>query len=270
MIAPTSTVKSKSTSGARKVLPGGGDSEVSRITVGYIRCSTQEQVRDGETMERQESMIKSYCVQKNITDLRLIVDEGLSGFKSNRPGFQEVIRLCREGVVERVIVYDLSRLSRSVRDTLEFIEDTVHRYNISFVSLVQDLDTSTPMGKAFLGFTAIFNQLYRDEISFKTRLAIQHKKSKSERYSSSIPYGYDHDGNGNLIISIDDQHLIALIADLKKKGKSLRSICRHLADNGYKTKTGNAHWHPQTIRDLLEKAVSHGGRNSGCQETDHV
>lgn len=240
-----------------------------KITIGYARCSSQEQVRDGETLERQEAMIRSYCEQKGIDGLKMIADEGLSGFKSNRPGFQELIRSCREGEVERVIVYDLSRLSRSVRDTLEFIEDTVHKYGISFVSLMQDLDTSTPMGKAFLGFTAIFNQLYRDEIAFKTKVAIQHKRSKGERYSGSIPYGYDHDGNGNLMLSNDDRHLMTLVAELKSQGNSLRSICQHLTDKGFRTKTGNAHWHPQTIRDLLRRAVSHGGLKLDCQEQDH-
>lgn len=68
-------------------------------------------------------MIRRYCEDRGIQNLQIIKDEGLSGFKNNRPGFQLLKQLCRTGEVSTVIVYDLSRLSRSVRDTLAFIED---------------------------------------------------------------------------------------------------------------------------------------------------
>ncbi|RYZ77026.1 MAG: recombinase family protein, partial [Proteobacteria bacterium] len=98
---------------------------------------------------------------RNISNLEIIKDEGLSGFKANRPGFQRLQAMCRSGEINTVIVYDLSRLSRSVRDTLAFIEDVVQRHGVNFISLTQDVDTASPMGRAFLGFTSIFNQLYR-------------------------------------------------------------------------------------------------------------
>ena len=126
--------------------------------VGYIRVSTNAQVADGESLERQEEQIRAFCARKGIpeADLQIISDGGLSGFKSSRPGFKSLTQLCLSKQVRMVVVYDLSRLSRSVRDTLAFVEDVMQKHGIEFVSLQNDIDTSTPMGKAFLTFNAMF------------------------------------------------------------------------------------------------------------------
>lgn len=223
--------------------------------VGYIRCSSVEQVQDGETLERQEDLIRAYCASKGITTIEIIADKGISGFKAARPGFQRLLELCRNGQVATVIVFDLSRLSRSVRDTLAFVDDFVQRRGIALVSLSQDLDTSTPMGKAFLGFIAIFNQLFRDEIAFKTKVALRHKKSKGEVYCGSIPYGFQAEAGGRLAVCEADHEVIAQIQVLRAQGLSLREIGRRLALGGIATKKGKTSWSPQVIKDLLARSA---------------
>jgi DNA invertase Pin-like site-specific DNA recombinase len=63
------------------------------------------------------------------------------------------------------IVYDLSRLTRRVRDMVDFVEDVVERFRIKLVSIRESIDTSTPSGKAFINIAAVFSQMYRDEIA---------------------------------------------------------------------------------------------------------
>jgi site-specific DNA recombinase len=133
-----------------------------RKTIGYVRCSHLEQTVDRESLRRQEEQIRAFCTRAGIAEFELIVDEGYSGYKDSRPGFKRLLKLCKANEVERVLVYDLSRLSRSVRTTLAVIEDIFHGGGIEFVALQNQIDTSTPMGKAFLTFIALFNQLYRD------------------------------------------------------------------------------------------------------------
>lgn len=227
--------------------------KAAQFVVGYIRCSSDAQVRDGETMERQRELIVNYATAKELGRVEIIADEGISGFKSNRPGFQRLFEMCRSGTVKTVIVYDLSRLSRSVRDTLAFVDDVVHKRGVALVSLQQDLDTSTPHGRAFLSFIAVFNQLYRDEIAFKTKVALHHKKSKGERYSGSLPYGFD-DLDGRLVPSDCDRQLIVRIRAMRNEGLSLRQIAKRLATEGFKTKKGRTCWSPQVINDLLRRA----------------
>ena len=161
-------------------------SQPAKRVIAYTRVSTLGQVQDGESLERQGARIRAYCEAKGLPEPELITDEGLSGFKSSREGYQKLVSLCKAREVSTVIVYDLSRLSRSVRDTLEFIEDVINKNGIEFVSLLNDIDTSTPTGKAFLGITAIFNQLYRDEIAYKTKEALRHKTSRKEKTGGTL------------------------------------------------------------------------------------
>jgi site-specific DNA recombinase len=74
-----------------------------------------------------------------------------------------------------VIVYDLSRLTRRVRDMVDFVEDVVERYHVKLVSIRESNDTSTPSGKAFINIAAVFAQMCRDEIAHKTKAAMLHK-----------------------------------------------------------------------------------------------
>lgn len=200
-------------------------------------------------------MIRQHCELKGITLAEIIKDEGVSGFKSNRPGFVRLQAMCRARETNMVIVYDLSRLSRSVRDTLAFIEDVIQKHSVNFVSLTQDVDTSTPMGRAFLGFTSIFNQLYRDEISFKTRLAIRHKRDKGERYSGSIPYGFTATDDGRLIESEADRDLLDTVGQLHTSGLSLRAIGRELQNRGIRTKKGHVVWNAKTVSSLVSRVT---------------
>jgi DNA invertase Pin-like site-specific DNA recombinase len=146
------------------------------------------QAEDGESPKRQAAGIRACCEAKGLSEPELIADKGLSGFKSNSEGFQRGA-LCESKQIATVIVYDLRRLSRSVRDEFEFSEETINKTGIEFVSLLNDIDTIAPTEKAFLGITAIFNQLYRDEIACKTKEALSHERGKQEMTGGTVPLG---------------------------------------------------------------------------------
>ena len=195
-----------------------------KLVVGYIRVSGLLQVKDQESLPRQEEKIRSYCNLKNLDDPLIIADEGVSGFKENRQGFQKLVDLCKQGRVATLIIYDLSRLSRSVRVTLEFIDEQIQKQGIEFVSLCQNIETNTPHGRAFLTLISVFNQLYRDEISYKTKLALQHKKAKGQRYTGKVPFGFIATEEGRLIPSGHEIKLVERISSLRASGLSFQSI----------------------------------------------
>jgi site-specific DNA recombinase len=229
--------------------------KLEKKVIGYIRVSSTGQALDGESLERQEEQIRAYCLLKGLAEPEIISDAGVSGFKSNRDGFQQVVNLCKQKRVGVVIVYDLSRLSRSVRDTLEFIEDAIHKHGIEFVSLQNDIDTTTPMGKAFLGITAIFNQLYRDEISYKTKEALRHKTEKREKTGGLVPFGYSLVDGLKLCPKQGEFEVVREIHSLRRQGLSLRAIVEELNTRGVLTKTGKGKWHPQVIKQILERQI---------------
>jgi site-specific DNA recombinase len=223
--------------------------------VGYIRVSSQGQVADGESLERQEEKIRAYCSLKGITDVEIIADRGVSGFKSSRPGFQRLISMCASKEASLIIVNDLSRLSRSVRDTLAFVEDVVNKHGVEFVSLQNDIDTTSPMGKAFLAISAVFNQLARDEVSMKVKNMWAHKRSKSEKTGGTIPFGYSLIDSKRLVPLADEQATVKHIHDLRASGHSLRDIVSNLHDRGIKTKTGREKWNPKIVKQILDRQI---------------
>ena len=223
--------------------------------IGYIRVSSQGQVVDGESLERQEEKIRAYCSLKGITDVEIIADRGVSGFKSSRPGFQRLISLCSSKEARLIIVNDLSRLSRSVRDTLAFVEDVVNKHGVEFVSLQNDIDTTSPMGKAFLAISAVFNQLARDEVSMKVKNMWAHKRSKSEKTGGCIPFGYSLVDSKRLVPLPGEQATVKHIHDLRASGHSLREIVANLHDKGIKTKTGLEKWNPKIVKQILDRQL---------------
>jgi len=205
-------------------------------TIGYVRISHKRGEQDGISLERQQSHIEQYCKLKEISNLRILKDAGISGYKkSNRCGFKTLEKICIQGKVERVIVYDLSRLSRSVRDTLEFVDDVIAKKDIGFVSLQQDINTETPMGRAFLVISSVFNQLYRDEIAYKMKLAWNHKKNKKLKGPGHLPYGFKSE-NGKLIPNEKEQGVVGLMRNLRANGSTLADIAKELNDKSIPTR----------------------------------
>lgn len=246
--------------------------EQAKKVVAYTRVSTLGQAEDGESLERQAARIRAYCEAKGLSEPEMICDEGLSGFKSNREGFQKLVALCESKQVKTVIVYDLSRLSRSVRDTLEFIEDTINKNGIEFVSLLNDIDTSTPTGKAFLGITAIFNQLYRDEIAYKTKEALSHKRAKQEKTGGTVPFGFELIDGVRLLPKPEEFETLKLMHSLRQQGLTLREIVTVLEDKGIPTKTGRAGWQPKVVMRILDRTADLicEDENLTCEEVDSL
>lgn len=154
-----------------------------------------------------------------------------------------------------VVVYHLDRLSRNVRDTLSFVEDVIQPNGVEFVSIQHDIDTSTPIGKAFLGFSAIFAQLYRDEISFKTKAALRHKQAKGEKIGGLVPFGYCLVDGFRLAPKPGEIEVLREMHHLRGTGLSLREIIRVLEARGIPTKTGKKKWNPKMVRQILARQV---------------
>lgn len=81
----------------------------------------------------------------------------------------------KNGLVSHVVVYKLDRLSRSQKDTLYLIEDVLIPNGVSFVSLNENMDTSTPIGRAMLGIMSAFAQLERETIRERTRMGMKER-----------------------------------------------------------------------------------------------
>ncbi len=168
----------------------------------------------------------SYAKSKDYTDFEYYIDGGYSGKDLNRPAIQKLIEDCKNHKIDAVFVFKLDRISRSQRDTLYLIEEVFNKYNVSFISMRENFDTSTPFGKAMIGVLSVFAQLERETILERTRIGLKKRAEAGLwRGGGKIPFPYRYDRNTGTLIPIPEQvELLHKMISLYISGKSFNAI----------------------------------------------
>ena len=129
-----------------------------RIDAIYARQSVDK--KDSISIESQIEFCKYELKGGNCKEYK---DKGYSGKNTERPQFQQLMRDIESGLVRKVVVYKLDRISRSILDFAKMM-DFFQKYEVEFVSSTEKFDTSTPMGRAMLNICIVFAQLERETI----------------------------------------------------------------------------------------------------------
>ncbi len=224
--------------------------------IGYARVSTEDQAKEGVSLDNQKSKIEVYCHLKDLELTEIVEDAGISAKNLNRPGVQKVLRLARKKKIDAVVVYKLDRIFRSMVDALETTK-MFDKLGVSFHSIEETLDTQSAMGRFFFTLTAALAEMERRIIGERTKAALSHKRTRNEKTGGEVPFGYDLTSEGLLEKYEKEQRVIRLIRKLHRAGYSLRRTCAELENRGYKTKRGYTKWHPKTIGTILKRTSRH-------------
>lgn len=193
----------------------------------YIRVSTDAQYEEGYSVDAQKEMLEGYCKSKGHRRYEFYIDGGFTGSNIERPEMRRLIADVQAGRISNVVVYKLDRLSRSQKDTLYLIEDVFGPHGADFTSLNENMDTSTPMGRAMLGILSAFAQLERETIRERTRMGM--KERVKEGYwpgGGRTPFGYDYDKNAGTLVPNQDAETVRRIYELYLKGYSTGRIAQ--------------------------------------------
>ncbi len=221
-------------------------------TIGYIRVSTQGQAEDGVSLDAQEAKVRSWADLNGAEEVVIFRDEGISGKRSdNRPGLQSALDMVGKG--DALVVYSLSRLSRSTKDTL-ILSEILLKKEADLVSLSEKIDTTTAAGKMVFRMLAVLSEFERDQISDRTRFALAHKKANGEKTGGDVPFGYRVRA-GKLYRHAEEQKAVGMILELRSEGLSLREICNRMTAAGIARKRGSLTWHPQVVSDILQREL---------------
>ena len=117
-------------------------------------------------------------------------DKGFSGKNTDRPKFQEMMRDIEQGLISKVVVYKLDRISRSIIDFARMME-IFGKHNVEFVSATEKFDTSTPMGRAMLNICIVFAQLERETIQQRVTDSYYARCTKGFHMSGNPSYGFN-------------------------------------------------------------------------------
>jgi len=216
--------------------------------VSYLRCSTSYQL-EGHSIDNQRLKIRQYCDLHNLDLIEEIVDEGVSGKTSKRDGYIKLMQMVENKSCDGVVVYSLSRFSRNTMDTLSSIE-SMNKKGITFHSLSESIDTSSPNGRFFLTILSSLSQLEREITSQRVTDVLKGLKSTNKPYSNDL-YGYDK-LNGNLVKNEPEQKMIRKILKMNKLGYSHTEIAKLLNDKGYRTKRGGKKFYYSTVEYIVK------------------
>ena len=169
----------------------------------YIRVSTKHQLRDDDTgsLASQELKIRQYCQLNNLSLQRIFVDEGKSGKNTNRPALQNLLKRIESGHTDGVVVYTLSRFSRSVRDLQNILHGPLR--GKEFHSCQEKIDVNTAFGQFFLTILGALAEMERKMSAERTKEGLARRremwvKSGISKKLGAVPYGYrqvtDKDG----------------------------------------------------------------------------
>lgn len=207
----------------------------------------------GESIENQIELCKNQLINKyNIKEenIKIYQDEGFTGYNTNRPQFQEMIKDIKNKKIKCVIVYRLDRISRNVTDFCNLKNEFI-KYNTDFISVTENFDTSTPMGRAMLMISSVFAQLERDTIAERIRDNMYELAKTGRWLGGNTPLGYKSekietlsvDGKRKNLYKLDivfeEAEIIKLIWNKMCELKSLSKLEAYLLQKGIKTRNGN-------------------------------
>ena len=220
-------------------------------SVAYCRVSTVGQEVEGVSLAMQRDRIANWCLGNGHSLEAVFVETGSGGRADNRPELQKAMALvCRKRGI--LVVYSLSRFSRSVRDTLALTEQ-LDRANAHLASLSESLDTSSAVGRMVFKMLSTLAEFERDVNSERTRNALGHMRRGNRRISFKIPFGYSlAPDRVTLVPDAVERAAIARIVERRAKGMTLAAIAQSIESEGVKTREGGR-WYPATVASILER-----------------
>ena len=156
--------------------------------VGYGRASTTEQVEEGHSLDAQEHAIVEFCRVRGWTLVEIYVDPGLSGALVDRPSLQRLLQDAAKGKFDVLVVHAIDRFYRDLQGLLSAFRQ-LQDLGVSFISITENLDFTTPWGKLALAVLGTLAEIYLDKLRIETSKG---KKARARKGLSNgmPPLGY--------------------------------------------------------------------------------
>lgn len=223
------------------------------------RVSSEEQV-EGYSLDAQIRAFRSVVEASGGVIYKEWVEEGVSAYTDDitqRPLFQEAINEALAHRYDVLVVHKLDRFARKVRITLEFL-DKLEKAGVGFLSISEQMDFSTPIGKVILANLAAFGQYYSDNLSFEVKKGLG-ERAKQGLWNGPVPFGYIKGEDGNLHVVKEEGEVIGRAFEMYATGTYTdNTVATWLIQSGHKPRTNrrdqkerNYIWTRDSARNLL-------------------
>lgn len=222
----------------------------------YCRVSTDEQAREGVSLDEQQERLKAYCRAMGWSnELQIFVDDGYSAKNLERPELKRLLHAVKSGTVSRIMVTKLDRMSRRLLDLLNLI-DLLQDYEVSFVSISESFDTNTPSGRLTLQVLGAVAEFERERIRERVFENMLHAATTGKWLTQS-PYGYDLVDKA-LVINHTESHIVKRVYDMYlNEGLGFYSIAKRLNEEGIPSRQ-RKEWSIRAIKLMLTNPAYKG------------
>ena len=253
----------------------------------YARLSQErDDTIERGTIENQVSLIKDYIRKQTDMDIAgIYVDDAVSGTTFERPGFERLMKDIRNGLINTVVVKDLSRLGRDYIETGNLIERVFPMLNIRFIAITDCFDSKKDAPGLMESVKNIANALYAQDISKKIYSSM-HERMKNGIPVGAPPYGYKavigKNSPRQMVIDEEPANVIRRIVRYYLEGKTASEIVNILNKEGIPTpyqykyrdrvdlleKKSHLKWNTELVSSLMKNEVYTGkyvmGKDTKC------
>ena len=249
----------------------------------YLRLSMLDSgVKGGESIINQKDLLTQYVANKAELELKAVfTDNGETGVDYNRPAWNDLMRECRDGKINCIVVRDLSRLGRNYIETGELLEKVLPMLGVRLISVNDNYDNLhlTLNEQLVANLKNLVNDIYSKDISRKVSSAVRAKKKNGEFMGTYAAYGYLKDplDKHKLIIDHDVAHNVVQIFEWKAEGLGNNLIAQKLngagipCPNHYRLLKGIVKdkryedyiWKPASIKAIITNPVYIGNLAQG-------
>ncbi|MEO6067547.1 MAG: recombinase family protein, partial [Gemmatimonadales bacterium] len=234
----------------------------------YCRVSTDLQYDGGVSLDVQETRISALCVAQGHTLVKIYKDVG-SGKNMERPQLKILLEEIQPG--ETICILDLSRLSRSAKDTLNMVDDLDKR-GIGIISVTENIDTTSPQGRFMMTMVSALNQMERESTALKVKQTMA-VLSDQGKLRGKPPFGWRFAGKDKDFEPVPQQQLVLdKIKKLYTEGVKMNGIATILNNDGdnrclcenkkHPEKFRNSVFHQTTVKRILVEHNLIEGTNS--------
>lgn len=217
----------------------------------YARVSTDSD-KQGESLENQVTYYENLIsLNPNYAYVGVFADRGITGTKDNRPEFQRMLNLCREGEIDLIITKSVSRFARNTTIVLEVVRE-LKDIGVEVRFEKENINTLSGDGELMLTVLSSFAEEESRSVSENLKWRYRKKFENGElAINTSRFLGYDKDGYGDLVINIKEAEIVKRIYTEYLSGKGCFKIAKLLNSEGILTVTGSK-WYESSVLEILK------------------
>jgi len=226
---------------------------VKRVAL-YVRVSTEDQAKEGYSLDAQVKRLSDYCKFHDLEIAGLYRDEGYSGRNPFRPEYRRMMESIDSW--DGILVLKMDRIHRNSRNFTAMM-DTLRKHGKEFISMNEKLNTENAMGRFVMDIIQRVAQLESEQIGDRVRIGMARKAEIGDgNMGSPDPYGYTH-RDGKLIVKEDEAENVREMFRLKVSGNGPSAIADWLNRSSVPSKTGKT-WSRQAVSHILKNPLYAG------------